>query len=229
MGIRDYCVFLFMNGLKWYQLTYIIVAAIIVAGIIFLCIYIPLRSKYKKINYRQYYHDLIYKIAVLDDYYLINDFKFKTDDCHTATIDEILIGEKYFYIITCLYFEGELTGKETDSSLIFIPKIGPRKYTDNPFLETKRIIQKLSLRTGIDTSLMIGIVLVNDNCDIHIIPERRKDGSEILPEEKIYFSSKRKDFEKLIHTLEKRDVGKINEEQLAGAIRDLDKMNGRKR
>ena len=76
---------------------------------------------------------------------------------------------------------------------------------------------------------MIGIVLVNDNCDIHIIPERRKDGSEILPEEKIYFSSKRKDFEKLIHTLEKRDVGKINEEQLAGAIRDLDKMNGRKR
>ena len=51
MGIRDYCVFLFMNGLKWYQLTYIIVAAIIVAGIIFLCIYIPLRSKYKKSNY----------------------------------------------------------------------------------------------------------------------------------------------------------------------------------
>lgn len=219
----------FKMNLKWYQTTFIIVAALIVFAILFLCIYIPVRKNYIRKNFKQYYHDLIYKIAVLDDYYLINDFRFKTDNSHTATIDEILIGEKYFYIITCLYFEGDLTGKETDSSLIYIPRIGVRKYTDNPFLETKKIINKLSLITGIDPSMMIGIILVNDNCQVHIIPETHKDGSPILPEEKIYFFSKRSKFEKLIKEIEGRDVGVINADQLDKAVKAIDKMNRRKR
>lgn len=218
-----------MNVLNAKQLIFIIVASVLILVIVFSCIYFPLRKKYIRKNYRKYYHDLIYKIAVLDDFYLINDFRFRTDDSHTAIIDEILIGEKYFYIITCLYFEGELTGNETDSSLIYIPKLGVRKYTDNPFLETKKIITKLSIITGLDPSLMIGIVLVNDNCQINIIPEKRKDDSEYSPDEKIYFFSKRKHFEKLIKTLEKRNVGTINQEQLDRAVRQIDKLNRRKK
>lgn len=218
-----------MNGLNEKQIIFIIVASLVVLVIAFSCIFFPLRKKYIRRNYRKHYHELIYKIAVLDDFYLINDFRFRTDDSHTAIIDEILIGEKYFYIITCLYFEGQLTGNETDSSLIYIPKMGVKKYTDNPFHETKKIINKLSIITGLDPSLMIGIILVNDNCEVNVIPEKRPDDTEYSPEEKIYFFSKRKKFEKLIKTLESRDVGTINAEQLDRAVKQIDKLNRRKK
>lgn len=218
-----------MNGLNGKQIAFIIIASVIVLVIIFSCIFFPLRKKLIRSNYRKHYHDVIYKIAVLDDYYLMTNFKFKTDLSHTATIDEILIGDKYFYIITCLYFEGELKGNETDSSLICYPsKIGVKKYTDNPLLETKKIISKLSAITGIDPSFMIGIVLVNDNCEVDVVAEKRKDGSEIPLDEKIYFFSKRKNFEKLIKSIESRDVGTLNAEQLDRLVKSMEK-NIRKR
>ena len=211
------------------QIIFICVAILVGAAIIFFVIYFPMKRKYNRKNYRHKYHEMLYKIAKLDDYYLMYDFRFKTDDSHIAMIDEILIGEKYFYIITCLYFEGELTGKESDSSLIYIPKLGARKYTDNPLLETKKIINNLSLRTDIDKSMMIGVILVNNNCEINVIPETKKDGSVIEDEEKIYYIVKEKNFPKFIKSIESRDIGTINEEQLARVVKSLDKMNRRKR
>ena len=215
--------------LATHQIIFIVIAALIVLAVIFLCIYIPLRIVYLRKNFRYSYHKTLYRLATLDDYYLIYDFRFKTDDSHTATIDEILIGDKYFYIITCLYFEGELTGKESDSSLIYIPKFGTRKYTDNPLLETKRIISRLSMITGIDKSMMIGVIMVNNTCNISVIPECKKDGSPISEEDKIYYFVKQKTFEKFIKKIESRDVGTINEEQLSRAVKAIDKLNRRKR
>ncbi|MBR2507868.1 MAG: NERD domain-containing protein [Bacilli bacterium] len=211
------------------QIIFIIIASLVGLVIIFLLVFFPLKRKYDRKHYRFNYHKMLYNIATLDDYYLIYDFKFKTDSSHTATIDEILIGEKYFYIITCLYFEGELTGKETDSSLIYIPKIGARKYTDNPLLETKKMINALSSITGIDKSMMLGVILVNNNCDINVIPETRKDGSAIKDNEKIYYIVKQKNFPKFIKRIESRDIGTINEEQLARVVKGIDKLNRRKR
>lgn len=210
------------------QIIFIIVACIVVLGIIFACIYIPLRRKHLRKHYRASYHKTLYNLATLDDYYLLYDFRFKTDSSHTATIDEILIGDKYFYIITCLYFEGELTGKETDSSLIYIPKFGQRKYTDNPLVETKRIISRLSMLTDVDKSMMIGIILVNNNCKINVISDATKDGAPVSEDEKVYYFVKQKNFEKLIKKIESRDIGTINEEQLARAVKAIDKMNRRK-
>ena len=101
------------------KLIFIIAASVVGALIIFLAIFIPVKRRNRSKRFKENYYKKVYSIAFNEDYYLINKFFFKVDEGKMACIDHILFGNKYIYLITDLFYEGNLSGSYDDKSLIF--------------------------------------------------------------------------------------------------------------
>ncbi|MDD4103753.1 MAG: hypothetical protein PHU89_01930 [Bacilli bacterium] len=207
-----------LANLTLIQITFVIVAAFIVAVAIFLAIFFPLRHAYLKKKFRFHYYKKIYQVAFNQDYYLINDFLFRIDDSTVMGIDHILFGDRYIYIINDYYYEGDLLGNSEDKSLIFVNKKGKKLYTDNPFLASEKIVSRLSMLTGIDSSLMIGVIMVNNSCKCFVKSDSKQ-----------FYIVQRKYFKMLIKNVESRPVGRINPVQLDSAVKAIYRLNRRKK
>lgn len=200
------------------QIIFIIVAIVVVIVAIGLALFFPLRKRYIKKQFKDHYYHKIYSIAFNQDYYLINDFLFKVNESVVAGVDHILFADKYIYLINDYYYDGDLTGKCDDQSLIFINEKGKKYYTDNPILLSEKILLRLSAVTGIDKSLFIGVVLINDKCRCGIEQESKQ----------VYMIQRRK-LSKLVRAIESREVARLKPDQLAQAVKAIDKLNRRKK
>ena len=200
------------------QLAFVIIVPIILLIFLFICIYIPASGAYRRKHFQIHFYKQVYRVALNNDYYLINQFVFKVDSSKNATVDHILFGSKYIYVIISKYYQGDLVGKYLDKSLIFISHKGKKCYTDNPFNEVKLLTSKLSSSTSIDASLMIGIVLINDDCKVAVQSESKQ-----------FYIIQRKRLPSLIKAIESRPVSTINETQLGKAVQSIAKLNKRKK
>lgn len=207
-----------MINLSVGQIAFLIIVPTIVVIAIAVLIYLLNRRHMMKKNFKYFYYKRLYKIAMDRDYYLINDFLFKIDDSHVGRIDHILFADKYIYIMTDSYFNGDIIGKEDDKSVIVLGRDGKKYYDDNPLITNKKLINKLSLITGINPALIIGICIINDNC---------RYGIQTSSKSFYYIQSNK--LKALIKAIESRQVGTINKEQLASAVKSIDKLNRRKR
>ncbi|MBO7573488.1 MAG: NERD domain-containing protein [Bacilli bacterium] len=200
------------------QLAFVIIVPIVLVLFLGICIYFPVSRFYHKKNFQIHYYKRIYRVALDNDYYLINQFVFKIDSAKVASVDHILFGNKYIYVLSSKYYQGDLVGKYQDKSLIFISHRGKKCYTDNPYNQVKFLASKLSSSTGIDASLMIGIVLVNDDCKVAVQSDSKQ-----------FYIIQRKRFAALIKAIESRPVEEINQNQLAKAVQSIAKQNKRKK
>ena len=206
------------NALKPSQIAFLIIVPIIIGVVVFLLIYFPLKRKKAKTNFKYFYYKYIYKIAMDKDYYLINDFLFRIDKSHVARIDHILFGDKYIYIITDSYFDGDIDGKEDDTSIIRVERNGKKYYEDNPMLVSKKLVNKLSLVTGIDQSLLIGVCMINKDCSCGVVTTGKS-----------FYIVQCNRFKQLVKAIESRPIERINQEQLASAVKAIDKLNRRRK
>ena len=198
------------------QIAFLIIVPVVVLAALTLVVVFILEKRSEKKNFKLHYYKRIYKIAMDGDYYLINNFLFKIDDSHVGRIDHILFADKYIYIINDFYYNGDIVGKENDSSIISIDKYGHKAYEENPLLTNKKMLTKLSMVTGINLSMLIGISLINDNCECGIASTANN-----------LYIMQSKHLRKLVKAIESRDIANINNEQLAGAVKAIDKLNRR--
>lgn len=210
--------FLFSGSLTDIQLAFVIIVPIVLFLFISICLYFPISHLYKRKNFQMHFYKKIYRIAFDNDFYLINQFVFKVDNDKNALVDHILFGDKFVYVIISQYYEGDLIGKATDSSLVFVSHRGKKSYTDNPIHLSKSLANKLSSSTGLSASLLIGIVLINDDCKV-----------QVQSESKQFYIIQRKRLTSLIRAIESRPLGAINEAQLAKAVQSIAKTNRRKK
>jgi hypothetical protein len=194
------------------QIAFIITLVLVVIAIILFIVLVPLRRRKNKNNFRKHYYKTIYKIAFDEDYYLINDFLLRVDNNNVAKIDHILFGNKYIYLINDYYYEGDLTGKDSDESLILINENGKKFYTDNPNKLADKIANKISRRHMIDKSLLIGITLVNDSCRISVESNNKS-----------FYIIQRNKVSKLIKAIESRPVAKLVPSQLEATVQLFNK------
>lgn len=206
------------SGLNLLQIIFLVATPIVVIALVVFFIVIPINKKREKKHFKEYCYKSIYKIAFDEDYYLINNLLFRVDPTKVARIDHILFGNKYIYIIIDAYFEGDLTGKETDKSLILINERGKKYYTDNQYLVSKALVKSLADSTGIDNSLLIGIVVVNNNCKLSIETTNKQ-----------YYLIQKNKLKRLIRAIESRNVGNINAAQLEALVKAIDKLNRTKK
>ena len=79
-------------------------------------------------------------------------------------------------------------------------------------------MNKLGLVTGINPSLMIGVSLINNDCRCGIAATSKS-----------FYIIQNKKIKQLVKAIESRPIGAINKEQLAKAVKAIDKLNRRKR
>ena len=204
-----------LTNIQW---AFVIIVPIVLLLFLSLCVYVSASAAYRRKHFQIHFYKRVYKVALDNDYYLINQFVFKVDSSKNATVDHILFGNKYIYVIISKYYQGDLVGKYLDKSLIFISHKGKKCYTDNPFNEVKLLTSKLSSSTSIDASLMIGIVLINDDCKVAVQSESKQ-----------FYIIQRKRLAALIKAIESRPINNINEGQLAKAVQSIAKLNKRKK
>ena len=200
------------------QLAFVIIVPIVVFIFLVICLYFPITGAYRKKYFQIHFYKQVYRVALDNDYFLINQYVFKVDSFKNATVDHILFGNKYIYTIISKYYQGDLIGKYADKSLVFISHKGKKCYTDNPYNESKYLTSKLSSSTGIDASLMIGIVLINDDCKVAVQSESKQ-----------FYIIQRKRLPALIKAIESRPVEAINQVQLEKAVQSIAKQNKRKK
>ena len=144
------------------QLIFIIAVSLVVVVSFLILIFFPIRRILHRTRFLYLFYKKVRSVALDRDFYLINQFVFYTDEKNKDMIDHILFGNKFIYLIISQYYDGDLVGKQTDHSLIQVNKKGEKKYCDNPVERSKFLMSRLSMSTGIDTVMMIGIVMVND-------------------------------------------------------------------
>lgn len=199
------------------KILFIILTPVVIFTLAFFFIFLPLRDRHIKNHFREYCYKKIYKVAFDEDYYLINNFSFKVDG-KSVTIDHILFGNKYFYVIIDTYLPGDLIGKENDNSLILIDRHNKKFYTENQFQTCKSLMEYLKVKTGIDQDLLIGIAIVNNDCRVGVESNSKQ----------LYIIQRNK-FKKLVKAIESRDVKKINEQEMDRFVKTLDEMNRNKK
>lgn len=196
---------------------YIILAVVlIVLLLIFAAIFAFVRRKtLQRFALLRFFYPTIRKTAVYYDYYLINQLQIQLINNESLYIDHILFGNKYIYVISDYLFKGVLNGKSQDLKWVLQDKKGQERMIDNPLLETKKILQKLSLRTSLDHSNFIGITLVSKDTKI----------TDLEVNDSQNFIIDTQDFTKLILRIESRDIKPLNPEELMKRVHEIDGLN----
>ena len=202
----------------------IISLAIFVIALLFFGLFPLFQRLYVKKNFIEAYGKTIYNIALKEDYYLINTLLLERADGTRISIDHFLAGNKYLYIIKDKFFDGAITGEFIDPTWLLYQKKGKaikkRKF-DNPLLMNKARIEKMLQITNLDPSLIISIVLINDDAIIDK-PLIHKDYDGVS------FLVKRRDLKKVIRKIENRDISALNEKELKHIVHDIAKLNANK-
>lgn len=200
---------------------FIIVLSLLFLVVLFIIFYPLIKKSYFKKHFDNVYGRQIYKLSNKQDYYLINRLALESDDKVThVDIDHLLCGDKYIYVITDAYFDGALNAKANDRSWIYYERKNRKEYykrkIENQIFVSESKTKRLMEITNLDSSLLISILLVNNNCQINEDFVLNKDNSFLIPIGKL---------NKLIHNLEKRNVGNINQVELKNAVNDIAHLN----
>lgn len=201
-------------------ITFIMAIVLGVILVLFLIIFPFARRHYMIKNFQKSYYKEIRKIADLSDYYLINNLVIRNNNKLVCRIDHVLFGNKYIYVIKDRYYRGAISGNKDDVTWFFYASNKKKFEIDNPMTVNEQRLDKLSLVTQIDKSFFISIVLINDNCVIKNAAELNKENSFIVS---------RKNLKKIIKSIEKRNVKRMDPKQLEFAVQDISRLFGRKR
>lgn len=176
------------------------------------------KALYRKNAPRMFYRKL-FPLVRNDDYYLVNSFKMTEGGKDYVFFDHIIGGDKYLFALIDRYYEGAVVGKLNDEMWVQYLKDGKRNVL-NPLYESQCLISRLVLATGIDSSFIIGIVLVND--DSHISVDQGQDeNSYLVPSSRL---------KKFIRSFEREDAtARFDKDELWQTIQDLAKLRDRER
>jgi hypothetical protein len=199
------------------RLTIFIISAILAGALFFLLFfYKPLKRNIWRKNVARMFYNKVNRINLDNDYFLLNDLLLNLSGEYFH-IDHVLGGEKYIYVITDKFYEGAIVPSTHDPSWTYYTMKERKQMISNPLLDNRSYIDRLSIVSLVDKRLMIGIVLVNDDC--FVAPYTNEPGSsQLIPLSKL---------EKTIQFYESQDVVPLDQEELRHMFVDLHNLSGR--
>ena len=203
-----------MINLNSNQKIYISVLAVAVVLIILgTCFFI-----YKKVFNRKHYRETVYlklaKLAKYNDYLLLNNYRVEYDDKHFGVIDHILISKKYIFMINDFDLSGVISGDLKDLFLRVVKSDKEALNVSNPLNYNINLIKRVNLRNRIDQSLVKGLVVIQNNSDIHISGNSKQ-----------FQMVRQKDLLRTILGFEKDDVKNLKEGDIVNFINKLNRDN----
>ncbi len=190
---------------------FVVLILIVLSFFLFLFFYPPLRRYlYRKMPVRMFYRTVI-KVVRDGDYYLLNNLQLRLDQKTYVRINHLIGGDKFIYVITDRYYEGAINAKPDDYRWMYYERSGGKRFVSNPLLENKAAMERLSIISGIQTSFMVGIVLVNKDCFVNRFSEEEPKNL-LVSENKLG---------KIIESFEQKEVKPFVKEELWQCIQDL--------
>ncbi len=187
---------------------WIVLLVVVVFGFLFWILYPSLRKLRMKKNVKKSFYKKVAKVANYGDYYLINEMAIHPENPSSPSIDHLLIGNKYFYLIYDYFFDGALDASAEDEYWTYHKKKGSKVKIENPLKVSSEISQYFALVNSIDQSYMVTIVLINDDC---FISQLQNDDGKL----KLVTLSK---LEKLINSYEKENIGNFDGKALSSVV-----------
>ncbi len=196
---------------------FIALAVLLLLAVLFFIFFPKAYRKYASTNYKKIYGKKIYRFAINEDFYLINNLKLKTRLGHFIKADHVVFGNKFIYVISDYNFRGEIEAKEIDNLWVLKPYKNEGKTCDikNPLIEGKKTIERVAESTGLDLAFFISISVLNNDVIINDF-EVKSDTSKYC---------KIKDLKKTIMSYEKREIGVLDDNLLKYAVKDIAALN----
>lgn len=210
---------------KWLSVIFSVLLALLVVLLFLLCFYPSLARAYKKRHFIERCGRRLYRLALDRDLYLINQLRLAVNEDISVSLDHVLFGEKYIYMISDFYCDGGIIAKEDDHSWVYFPRRkgkGPKngkQYIDNPLLLNRDRIRKALRVTLTDPELIISIVIINDDC-VFQAREMKSTRNRLVH---------LRELRRVITAYEKSDVASIDDETLRYAVSDIHKLNMNKK
>lgn len=200
---------------------FISLAVLLVLVVLFLIFYPKLyRAKLKK-DFVPIYGKKIYRYALHNDLYLINQLELKANDDQIIKVDHLLFANKYIYVISDYYLPGSIEAKENDPSFIYKSSENGSEnvYIDNLLIRGRELTNKVAFNLGLKPNLFISISLVDDDADFNGFKSSQSDNFIV------HISS----LKKLLDSIEARSVAPLNDDQLKYAVKDINRLNERRK
>ena len=202
-------------------ILFIFLAVLLVLVILTIIFYPKFMRNYYQKNFVSIYGKKIYKYALVNDLYLLNQLELKGNDDQLLKVDHLLFGNKYIYLITDYYLPGNIEAKEQDPSFVYVSykKDAKKYYIDNLLIKNAEFCKKVANNLGLSPSLFIPISLVDNDADF----------SDFHPTIKDNYIVHIAHLKKLLDSLESRKIAPLKEEQLKYAVRDVNRLNERRK
>lgn len=190
---------------------FILLAILVFGGILFWLLFPLIQRKLFSSRYKRFYYDYVNHVVKMNDFYLINNLAFDVGDTQTLSIDHLIGGDKYIYVIIDYYVDG---GIKIDplQPISYVYKKNEKKFEiANPLQVVTHSMNKLSSLSGISSEFLVGIVLINNDCNV-VSVENGLSPVKIV---------RLRELSKFIGEYEKRPVKPFVARQLWQAIQDL--------
>ena len=192
---------------------YFVLLVLCLIGMLFWLFYGPIKCFLGSHFTVRIFYRTVNRVVLDNDFYLINCFKAKANDEGTFHIDHIVIGDKYIYVIKDRYFNGTLLSNPHDEQWVYYNGHSC-KYIQNPLVYNRIRADRLTLLTTISNSVVIPIVLINDDCFYTPFKQDAETG---------YFVSRRQ-LGKFIESKEAEDVPMLNPNSAKFAANDIARL-----
>ncbi|MCR5693128.1 MAG: hypothetical protein K6G74_04090 [Bacilli bacterium] len=197
------------------KLTIYIVVSVFVIGLLAVWFfYTPLRKRKFRRFPKEAFYKSVRKVADNGDFYLVNNVKFDMGGGSIVTIDHLLGGDKFLYVIMDHYFEGAINAKAEDFYWIYYLKDHKqtlKKEIHSPLIETKNIVNRLSMMSGLPVNFLVGIVLINSDCFVNRF-QNVEGQVQLVPDNML---------SEIITSYEKKEVEEFNPDDLHRVIHEI--------
>jgi len=197
----------------------LIVVCIILGILLVALVLFPFfKRRYEVKHFKDIYYKKINRIALDNDYLLINNLVLKDNSGVICSIDHILFAHKYIYVIKDRYYRGGISGNYSDNVWFFYGQKGVKEEFENPMRINEKRIDKLANITHFDRDYFISIVFINDNAIVKDLKGLNTQTSYIIPKSGL---------KKLIKTIESKDIPDIDQKGLEKAVLEIAELKGK--
>ena len=149
-------------------------------------------GKVKRISKRK-------KLLTLLDLHLLNH------DREKLSVNHVIFGKKYIYLISDFMLKGFVSGEVNDNSWVYFNKIKKKnEYLDNLSYVSDKNIEEFAEILGINADPIVSICLVPNECDFTV--KQLEYNKKMV----VHYSS----LNRKIKELESQDIGTLNEKQI---------------
>ena len=200
---------------------FVSLAVLLIFVILFILFFPKINKKRYQKDFVKIYGKKVYRYALHNDLYLINQLELKGNDDQLLKIDHLLFGNKYIYLISDYYLPGVVEAKENDNSFLYTSneKNAKKVYIDNLLKKNADLTRRVADNLGLKANLFIPISIVDNSCDL----------LDFKPEAKNNFIVHIASINKLLDALEARKVAPLNDEQLRYTVKDVNRLNVRRK